>query len=62
MKVTEVTMGREFSLCAPPRCHCPKLIMDDGKAEITITDDYSGVVSMSYADFTVLARRFLEHV
>lgn len=58
----EDTSRREFSLCAPPRCHCPKLEMDDTKAEVVITDDDDNVVRLSYIDFTVLSRRFLEHV
>ncbi len=53
---------RLLDSCAPPACSCPTAEMYDEKCEIIIRDDYEGIVKMTYAQFTTLAVKFLEHV
>ena len=48
--------------CAPPACSCPTAEMDDDTQTITIKDDYNGTTKMTYVEFTILAKKFLEHV
>lgn len=48
--------------CAPPNCKCPELEVyasEDEQVRVTIADDYSGVVNMSFSEFSLLAIRFL---
>lgn len=44
-----------FSLCNPPRCHCPDVLYEDGL--ITITDDYGGKVKLTMNDLDDIVDR-----
>lgn len=48
--------------CAPPRCQCPELEIDMDTCKIEIRDDFGGRVEMTFEEFSILARRFLEYV
>lgn len=48
----------EISCCAPPRCACPKMLLDDEKQIICIRDDYKGEVFMTFNEFGILSKQF----